>query len=123
MTDVSGQRRDNVRISVRYPIVVHVQGHPRFEGRCRDISATGVGFTTRLPVEVGESGRLTVSFPTWELEAAFVVRFSAPILAGRRIGAEYVDLGDDLSEKVAREVFALQRQHLQEGSVVRDVQQ
>lgn len=107
------RRRQNVRVSVKYPITIHVSGHPGTKGRTRDLSATGVGFSTRLPLELEAKGIVTVHFPTWDFSKEFVVRFMRPILAGKQVGAQFSDLTEDEREKVVKEVFAVQRAQLQ----------
>lgn len=107
------RRRQNVRVNVKYPITIHVSGHPGTKGRTRDLSATGVGFSTRLPLETEAKGVITVHFPTWDFSKEFVVRFIRPILAGRQVGAQYADLTEDERERVVKEVFAVQRAQLQ----------
>lgn len=108
------QRRENVRVSVQIPLTVTLDGHPTYRGRTRDMSATGVGFATRLPVETGDSGSLTVHFDEFDLEQKFVVRFVKPILAGRQVGVQFDELTADEREKLVKAVFAIQRQQLRE---------
>lgn len=108
-------RRQNVRVSVKYPITVKIAGLPDYIGRTRDISATGVGFATRAPLEVDMEGTVSVEFPTWKLTKQFVVRFVRPILAGRQVGVQYSELTHDEHEQVVKEVFTVQREQLQSG--------
>lgn len=106
------QRRENVRVSVQLPITVQIDGREPVSGRSRDLSATGVGFATRLPIEVGDTGTVSVQFEGLEFTKRFVVRFMKLILAGRQIGAQFDDLSHDEREKLVKEVFAIQREQL-----------
>jgi hypothetical protein len=114
LDDQGRQRRQNVRVMVQYPVTIRIAGHPNIKARTRDLSATGVGFATRLPLDVDAAGSVTVHFPDWSFEKEFVVRFVKPILAGRQIGAQFRELTEDEREKVVKEVFAVQRAQLQE---------
>lgn len=107
------RRRQNVRVNVQYPITLHVPGQPGITARTRDLSATGVGFATRLPLEVGATGVVVVHFSTWNFSKEIEVRFVKPILAGKMIGAQFADLSEDEREQVVKEVFAVQRTQLQ----------
>lgn len=109
------QRRENVRVQVNLPITVRLDGHPSAENRTRDLSATGLGFSTRLPVSVGAIGTVTIHFSDWKFTKTFVVRFAKPILAGSHCGAEFVDLQDDEYRKLVKEVFNFQRAQLKNG--------
>lgn len=106
------QRRQNVRIEVQYPITLLLAGR-QTTGRTRDMSATGVGFSTRLPVEMDEAGEVTIDFPEWQFTKPFVIRFMRPILAGCQVGAQFVDLTEDERERLVKEVFDVQRAQLQ----------
>jgi hypothetical protein len=107
------QRRQNVRVMVQYPITVRVEGHPDTPARSRDLSATGIGFATRLPLELEVAGTVTVHFPEWNFTKEFVTRFVKPILAGRQVGVQFSELSDEEHERVVKEVFAVQRSQLQ----------
>ena len=108
------QRRQNVRVNVHYPITLHATGFPTVKARCRDLSATGVGFATRLPLENEAAGTVTIHFPEWNFTKEFVVRFVKPILAGKQCGAQFRELTEDERERLVKEVFAVQRSQLQE---------
>ncbi len=110
------QRRENVRVQVTLPITVSLDGHPSAENRTRDLSATGMGFSTRLPVKSGDMGTVTIHFSDWKFTKTFVVRFAKPILAGTQCGAEFVDLHDDEYRKLVKEVFNFQRAQLHKKS-------
>ena len=112
--ELGRQRRQNVRVNVKYPITVIVQGYPVSHARSRDLSATGVGFATRMPLGVDTTGSVTVRFPDWEFTKEFVVRFVKPVLAGRIVGVQFDELTEDERERVVKEVFAVQRAQLQE---------
>ena len=113
MEDDGRQRRQNVRVTVKMPITVQIPGYPDTSARSRDLSATGVGFATRLPLEIETRGSVTVHFPGWDFTKAFVVRFVKPILSGRQVGVQYDELSDDEHESVVKQVFAVQRSQLQ----------
>jgi len=113
MEDDGRQRRENVRVTVKMPITVQVAGYPDTQARSRDLSATGVGFATRLPLEREMRGSVTVHFPGMDFSKPFVVRFVKPILAGRQVGVQYDELTDDEHESVVKQVFAVQRSQLQ----------
>lgn len=107
------QRRQNVRVSVKYPIRIMVDGYPQTAARSRDLSATGVGFATRMPLEVDTVGHVEIEFPEWNFRKHFTVRFVKPILAGRIVGVQFDELTEDERERVVKEVFAVQRAQLQ----------
>jgi len=108
------QRRQNVRVNVKIPLHVVIEGYPNSDARSRDLSATGVGFATRLPLDVDTPGLVTVHFAEWKFTKDFVVRFVKPILSGRIVGVQFEALTEDERERVVREVFAVQRAQLQE---------
>jgi hypothetical protein len=112
--ELGRQRRQNVRVTVQYPVTINATGHPSTPARTRDISATGIGFATRLSMEPNSAGTITVQFPDWTFTKEFVVRFAKPIIAGTQVGAEYVELTADERERLVKEVFAVQRQQIQQ---------
>jgi hypothetical protein len=82
-------------------------------GRTRDVSATGIGFSTRLPVELEQRGEVTVEFDGWRFTKAFIVRFVKPILAGSQVGVQFDELTQEEREKLVKQVFDVQRAQLQ----------
>jgi hypothetical protein len=106
------QRRQNVRVDVQIPLTIRMSGRDA-PGRTRDVSATGVGFSTRLPVELDQRGEVTIDFVTWQFTKAVVIRFIKPILAGNVIGAQFERLSDDERERLVKQVFDVQRSQLQ----------
>lgn len=111
-TEEERQRRENVRINIRCPVTVKIDGHESMRSRARDMSATGIGFSTRLPLEIGMSGRVTIHFDRWAFSKEFVVRFSRSIIAGKHVGVEFRELTQDEHERIVKEVFAIQREAL-----------
>lgn len=105
------QRRQNVRVDVQLPIQLSMSGRTA-PGRTRDMSATGIGFSTRLPVEIDQRGEVTVTFEDWQINKSFTVRFVKPILAGYQVGAQFEDLTQDERERLVKEVFDVQRRQL-----------
>lgn len=115
--ELGRQRRQNVRVNVQYPVTINASGHPATAARTRDISATGVGFATRISLEVESEGTITIEFPDWTFTKEFVVRFAKPIIAGTQVGAEYVALTPDERERLVKEVFAVQRHQIKSQRV------
>lgn len=111
--DESGkQRRQNVRVDVQLPITLRMSGREA-PGRTRDVSATGIGFSTRLPVKLDQRGDVTVEFEGWRFDKSFVVRFVKPILAGYQVGVQFEELTQEEREKLVKQVFDVQRAQLQ----------
>jgi c-di-GMP-binding flagellar brake protein YcgR len=110
--ELGRQARQNVRVSVQLPIRVRMAGRDS-EGRTRDLSATGLGFSTRIPVELDQRGEVTVEFSDWRFRKAFIVRFIKPILAGTTVGVQFDELTQDERERLVKQVFDLQRAQLQ----------
>ena len=108
------QRRENVRVDVQIPLTIRMSGRDA-PGRTRDVSATGVGFSTRLPVEMDQRGEVTIEFGDWHFTKAVVIRFIKPILAGNVIGAQFERLTDDERERLVKRVFDVQRSQLKTG--------
>ncbi|MBC7462281.1 MAG: PilZ domain-containing protein [Thermoleophilia bacterium] len=108
------QRRENVRVDVQIPLMIRMSGRDA-PGRTRDVSATGVGFSTRLPVEMDQRGEVTIEFGDWNFTKAVVIRFIKPILAGSLIGAQFERLTDDERERLVKRVFDVQRSQLNAG--------
>ncbi|MCW2974490.1 MAG: PilZ domain, partial [Thermoleophilia bacterium] len=108
------QRRENVRVHVQIPLTIRMSGRDA-PGRTRDVSATGVGFSTRLPVEMDQRGEVTIEFGDWNFTKAVVIRFIKPILAGNVIGAQFEKLSDDERERLVKRVFDVQRDQLKSG--------
>ena len=111
--ELGRQRRQNVRVSVQYPMTLNYAGHPPAEGRTRDLSATGFGFATRLPLDIDATGMATINFPDWTFTKQFIVKFAKPIIAGRICGVQFVELTEDERELVVKEVFAVQREQIE----------
>lgn len=107
------QRRQNVRVDVQLPITLRMSGREA-PGRTRDVSATGIGFSTRLPVELDQRGDVTVEFEGWRFDKSFVVRFVKPILAGYQVGVQFEELTQEEREKLVKQVFDVQRSQLQD---------
>lgn len=113
LEEAGRQRRQNVRVMVKLPVTLRVKGYPDIEARTRDLSATGTGFATRIPMEVDQRGHVTVHFAGWSFTKEFVVKFVKPILAGRQVGVAFAELTEDEHQRVVKEVFAIQREQLQ----------
>lgn len=106
------QRRQNVRVDVQLPISLRLAGRDAM-GRTRDVSATGIGFSTRLPVELDQRGEVTVEFDGWRFSKAFIVKFVKPILAGSQVGVQFDELTQEERERLVKQVFDVQRSQLQ----------
>jgi hypothetical protein len=106
------QRRQNVRVDVQLPITIRMSGREA-PGRPRDVSATGIGFSTRLPVELDQRGEVTVEFDGWRFTKAYIIRFVKPILAGYQVGVQFDELTQEEREKLVKQVFDVQRAQLQ----------
>jgi c-di-GMP-binding flagellar brake protein YcgR len=106
------QRRQNVRVDVQLPVTLRMGGREA-PARTRDVSATGIGFSTRLPVEFDMRGECTIEFDGWHFRKAFVIRFIKPILAGHQVGVQFEELTQEEREKLVKQVFDLQRAQLQ----------
>lgn len=106
------QRRQNVRVDVQLPIKLFVNGR-ELVGRTRDVSATGIGFSTRLPMAIEQRGEVLVSFSGWMFRKAFIVRFVKPILAGCQVGVQFDELTQEERERLVKQVFDVQREQLQ----------
>jgi c-di-GMP-binding flagellar brake protein YcgR len=102
-------KRENVRIDVKLPITVSFEDGPTVETRTRDVSATGLGFATRVPLAIEQRGAVTLQFSDWQFAKDFTVRYVKPILAGNQVGVQFDDLRDDEYSKLVKEVFAIQR--------------
>lgn len=111
--ELGRQRRQNVRVDVKYPVTISIGNIHDVMLRTRDISATGCGFSTRLPMEIDMVGDLRLEFPDWDFRKGFVVRFVKPILAGTQVGVQFIDLTEDERERLVKEVFDVQREQLQ----------
>ncbi|MCW2921909.1 MAG: PilZ domain [Thermoleophilia bacterium] len=107
------QRRQNVRVDVQLPIMLRMAGREA-PGRTRDVSATGIGFSTRLPVELDQRGEVTVEFDGWRFAKAFIVKFVKPILAGSQVGVQFDELTQEERERLVKQVFDVQRAQLQD---------
>ena len=107
------QRRQNVRVDVQLPIMLRMAGREA-PGRTRDVSATGIGFSTRLPVELEQRGEVTVEFHDWRFSKAFIVKFVKPILAGSQVGVQFDELTQEERERLVKQVFDVQRAQLQD---------
>lgn len=110
--EMGRQKRQNVRVDVQYPIVLRLDGRESLS-RTRDLSATGVGFSTRFPIDRDQGGEVTIDFPDWKFTKRFVARFIKPILAGWQVGAQFDDLTVEERERLVKEVFNVQRSQLQ----------
>ena len=107
------QRRQNVRVDVQLPMTLRMAGREA-PGRTRDVSATGIGFSTRLPVELDQRGEVTVEFDGWRFAKAFIVKFVKPILAGSQVGVQFEELTQEERERLVKQVFDVQRAQLQD---------
>lgn len=115
LEDEAGRaRRQNVRVDVQLPMVLRMSGREA-PGRTSDVSATGIGFSTRLPVELDQRGEVTVEFNGWRFRKAFIVKFVKPILAGAKVGVQFEELTQDEGERLVKQVFDVQRAQLQEA--------
>ncbi|MCW2926680.1 MAG: PilZ domain [Thermoleophilia bacterium] len=106
------QRRQNVRVDVQLPITLTFAGRT-VPGRTRDVSATGIGFSTRLPIGLDQRGDVIVEFDGWKFNKPFVVRFVKAILAGWQVGVQFDELTQDERERLVKQVFDVQRAQLQ----------
>jgi hypothetical protein len=106
------QRRQNVRVEVQLPITLYLAGRVA-PGRTRDISATGIGFSTRLPIDIDQRGDVLVEFEGWRFRKSFIVKFAKPILAGSQVGVQFEELTQEEREKLVKQVFDVQRSQLQ----------
>ncbi|MCW2955587.1 MAG: PilZ domain [Thermoleophilia bacterium] len=105
------QRRQNVRVDVQLPITLRIAGREA-PGRSRDVSATGVGFSTRIPLEMDQRGEVTIDFGDWRFTKPFAVKFMKPILAGVQVGAQFEELSPEERESLVKQVFDVQRSQL-----------
>ncbi|MCW2925767.1 MAG: PilZ domain [Thermoleophilia bacterium] len=112
--EIGRQRRQNVRVEVQLPITLYIKGREA-PGRTRDVSATGIGFSTRLPIGIDERGEVLVEFDGWRFRKAFIVRFARPILAGAQVGVQFDELTQEEREKLVKQVFDVQRAQLQDS--------
>lgn len=110
--ELGRQRRQNVRVDVQLPMVLHMAGREA-PGRTRDVSATGIGFSTRLPIELEQRGEVVVEFDGWRFRKAFIVKFVKPILAGSQVGVQFEELTQEERERLVKQVFDVQRAQLQ----------
>jgi hypothetical protein len=110
--EVGRQHRQNVRVSVQLPIHLRMAGR-EFPGRTRDVSATGIGFSTRLPIEIDQRGEVTVEFDGWRFDKSFIVKFVKPLLAGCMVGVQFEELTQEERERLVKQVFDVQRAQLQ----------
>lgn len=111
--EVGRTLRQNVRVDVQLPIKVRLGGRDNLS-RTRDVSATGIGFSTRLPVEVDEHGEVVIEFDGWRFRKAFIVKFVKPILAGSVVGVQFEELSQEERERLVKQVFDLQRSQLKD---------
>jgi c-di-GMP-binding flagellar brake protein YcgR len=107
------QKRQNVRVDVQLPIRLRLSGQEA-PGRTRDVSATGIGFSTRLPIELDQRGEVTVEFDGWRFRKSFIVKFVKPILAGSQVGVQFEELTQEERERLVKQVFDVQRSQLQD---------
>jgi c-di-GMP-binding flagellar brake protein YcgR len=114
--EVGRAQRQNVRVDVQLPLTLSLNGR-QVPARTRDVSATGVGFSTRIPVAVDQRGEVTVHFEHWRIHKQFTIRFVRPILAGYHVGVQFDELTEDERERLVRTVFDLQRSQLQSAKL------
>lgn len=112
--ELGRQKRQNVRVSVQLPITLSMGGREA-PGRTRDVSATGIGFSTRMPVEIDQRGEVVVEFSDWRFRKAFIVKFVKPILAGSQVGVQLDELTQEERERLVKQVFDVQRAQLQDS--------
>ncbi len=112
--EIGRQKRQNVRVSVQLPITLTLGGREA-PARTRDVSATGIGFSTRLPVEHDQRGEVVVEFDGWRFRKAFIIKFVKPILAGSMVGVQFDELSQEERERLVKQVFDLQRAQLQDS--------
>lgn len=111
--ELGRSRRQNVRVCIQLPITIRIDGR-EIPGRTRDVSATGIGFSTRMPVELDQRGDVVVEFDGWRFRKSFVIKFVKPILAGSMVGVQFEELTIEERERLVKEVFDLQREQLQD---------
>ncbi len=114
--EIGRTKRQNVRVDVQLPIVLSLAGR-EMPARTRDVSATGIGFSTRLPVEIDQRGEVVVEFSDWRFRKAFIVKFVKPILAGSVVGVQFDELTQEERERLVKQVFDVQRAQLQNTRV------
>ncbi len=103
------QKREDVRVNVHLPLQLRVSGYPAQDIRTRDLSGTGVGFATRLPVEMNQRASVTIMFDGWEFRSDVEIKFVKPIIAGVQVGAQFVDLVESDYERIVKIVFEYQQ--------------
>lgn len=107
------QRRQNVRVHVQLPLTVRMSGREA-KARTRDVSATGIGFSTRLPIEINQRGEVIIEFDGWHFCKGCIVRFAKPIIAGCQVGVQFEELSEEERERLVKQVFDVQRAQLQQ---------
>lgn len=109
----SDQRRDNVRVDVTLGCEVKIARTSLTKVTLVDLSGTGCGIRTWLPIEEGSSGRIIIPFDTWTLDAPFTARFvrNDPG-AGAYVGVQFDLLTKSEVEHIVREVFTELRRQL-----------
>lgn len=112
--EIGRQKRENVRVDVQLPLIVRMHGR-ELPARTRDVSATGVGFSTRLPVELEQHAEVDIEFDGWTFTKRVVIRFVKPLLAGSMVGAQFEALTEDERERLVKQVFDVQRSQLRAG--------
>lgn len=108
------QKRENVRVDVQLPLVVRMHGR-EIPARTRDVSATGIGFSTRLPVELDQQVEVEINFEGWTFVKQIVIRFMKPLLAGTMVGGQFDALTEEERERLVKTVFDVQREQLRAG--------
>lgn len=112
--EVGRQKRENVRVDVQLPLIVRMHGR-EIPARTRDVSATGIGFSTRLPVELEQHADVSIDFEDWTFDKRVTIRFIKPLLAGSMVGAQFDELTEDERERLVKQVFDVQRAQLRAG--------
>lgn len=106
------QRREHVRVPVDMTCPLMVPATGTVEARIIDISGGGCAIVTPFRLNEGKHCFLEIPFEAWTFEVEVAVRFSRNVPAGWLSGVMFFDIGKTLTEKIVREVFALQRYQL-----------
>ena len=113
----AAQRRSHVRVEMERSIRVRGLGHAAEDASLMDLSGTGCGFRTTLPLEEGTKAFVTIAFEGWLLDCPVRCRFVRIDGRSRYVGAEFEGLTKGEVEQVVKEVFVEQRRQLKRRSM------